>query len=46
MPCGFVGRLPVGLQLIGPHFGEVAVLRTAHAFEAATTFHEAKPEVI
>ncbi len=46
VPCGFAGRLPVGLQLIGPHFGEAAVLRTAHAFEAATTFHEAKPEAI
>ena len=46
VPCGFAGQLPVGLQLIGPHFGEAAVLRTAHAFEAATTFHEAKPEVI
>ena len=46
VPCGFAGRLPVGLQLIGPHFGEAAVLRAAQAFEAATPFHEAKPEVI
>jgi aspartyl-tRNA(Asn)/glutamyl-tRNA(Gln) amidotransferase subunit A len=46
VPCGFAGRLPIGLQLIGPHFGEATVLRTAQAFEAATPFHEAKPEVI
>ncbi len=46
VPCGFAGRLPVGLQLIGPHFGEAAVLTAAQAFEAATPFHEAKPEVI
>ena len=46
VPCGFAGHLPVGLQLIGPHFGEAAVLRTALAFETATPFHEAKPEVI
>jgi aspartyl-tRNA(Asn)/glutamyl-tRNA(Gln) amidotransferase subunit A len=46
VPCGFAGHLPVGLQLIGPHFGEAAVLRTAQAFEAATPFHKAKPEVI
>ncbi len=46
VPCGFAGHLPVGLQLIGPHFGEAAVLRAAQAFEAATPFHEAKPEVI
>ena len=46
LPCGFDGRLPVGLQIIGPHFGEAAVLKAAQAFEAATPFHEAKPEVV
>ena len=46
VPCGFSGRLPIGLQLMGPHFCEATVLRTAAAFEAATPFHEAKPEVI
>ena len=46
VPCGFSGRLPIGLQLIGPHFGESTVLRASAAFEAATAFHEAKPEVI
>jgi aspartyl-tRNA(Asn)/glutamyl-tRNA(Gln) amidotransferase subunit A len=46
VPCGFAGHLPVGLQLMGPHFGEAAVLRAAHAYEAATPFHEAKPEVV
>jgi aspartyl-tRNA(Asn)/glutamyl-tRNA(Gln) amidotransferase subunit A len=46
VPCGFAGRLPIGLQLMGPHFGEATVLRAASAFEAATPFHEAVPEVI
>jgi len=46
LPCGFAGHLPVGLQLMGPHFGEAAVLRAAQAFEEATPFHEARPEVI
>ncbi|VVB71099.1 Amidase [uncultured archaeon] len=46
VPCGFAGRLPVGLQLIGPHFGEARVLQAAQAFEAATPFHEKTPEVI
>jgi aspartyl-tRNA(Asn)/glutamyl-tRNA(Gln) amidotransferase subunit A len=46
VPCGFAGRLPVGLQLIGPHFGEARVLQAAQAFEAATAFHEKTPEVI
>jgi len=46
VPCGFAGHLPVGLQIIGPHFGEAAVLKAAQAFEEATAFHEAVPEVI
>ncbi len=46
LPCGFSGHLPVGLQLIGPHFGEATILRAAQAFEAATPYHERTPEVI
>ena len=39
LPCGRVcGTLPVGLQVIGPHFEEGRVLRLAHAFEAAGGF--------
>ena len=40
VPCGFDGAgLPIGLQLMGPHLGEEVVLRTAHAYEQATTWH-------
>ncbi len=46
VPCGFAGHLPVGLQLIGKHFDEATVLQAAQAFEAATPFHEKKPEVV
>ena len=36
VPCGKVdGRLPVGLQIFGPAFGEGPVLQLAHAFEQA-----------
>ena len=36
VPCGKIaGKLPVGLQIFGPAFGEAAVLRLAHAFEQA-----------
>jgi len=36
VPCGRIGgKLPVGLQIIGPAFGEAKVLRLAHAFEQA-----------
>ncbi|MDX1498280.1 MAG: amidase family protein, partial [Woeseiaceae bacterium] len=43
-PCGFVAGLPVGLHLVGPHFGEEALLRCAHRFEAVTDWHAACPE--
>ena len=34
VPCGKIcGKLPVGLQLFGPPFGESRILQLAHAFE-------------
>jgi aspartyl-tRNA(Asn)/glutamyl-tRNA(Gln) amidotransferase subunit A len=36
VPCGKIGgKLPVGLQIFGPAFGEGRVLQLAHAFEGA-----------
>jgi aspartyl-tRNA(Asn)/glutamyl-tRNA(Gln) amidotransferase subunit A len=36
VPCGRKdGKLPVGLQIFGPAFGEARVLQLAHAFEQA-----------
>ncbi len=36
VPCGKIcGKLPVGLQIFGPAFGEPRVLQLAHAFEQA-----------
>jgi Asp-tRNA(Asn)/Glu-tRNA(Gln) amidotransferase A subunit family amidase len=36
IPCGTGDNdLPVGLQIIGPHFAEMEVYRAAFAFEAA-----------
>jgi aspartyl-tRNA(Asn)/glutamyl-tRNA(Gln) amidotransferase subunit A len=43
VPCGFVEDLPVGLQIMGPAFAESLVLRVARAYEAATTWHTARP---
>ena len=43
VPCGFSDGLPVGLQLIGPHFSEETLLRTAHAYESATGWSKARP---
>jgi aspartyl-tRNA(Asn)/glutamyl-tRNA(Gln) amidotransferase subunit A len=36
VPCGKIcGKLPVGLQIFGPAFGEARALQLAHAFEQA-----------
>lgn len=45
MPCGFrADEMPIGAQLIGPAFGEGAVLGAAHAFQLETVFHKKRPE--
>jgi aspartyl-tRNA(Asn)/glutamyl-tRNA(Gln) amidotransferase subunit A len=44
VPCGFAGSLPVGLQIVGPHFSEARVLNAAHAFQRATDWHTRVPE--
>jgi aspartyl-tRNA(Asn)/glutamyl-tRNA(Gln) amidotransferase subunit A len=38
IPCGLSERLPVGLQLIGPQFGENGLFRIGHALEQAIGF--------
>ena len=43
-PCGFVDDLPVGLHLVGPHWGEETVLRCAHQYEQQTEWTKACPE--
>jgi aspartyl-tRNA(Asn)/glutamyl-tRNA(Gln) amidotransferase subunit A len=42
-PCGFVDGLPVGLQLIGPHFSEARLLSAAHHYQRATDWHRKTP---
>ena len=43
IPCGFVGALPVGLQIIGPHFAEERLLAAAHAYQRETDWHRRIP---
>lgn len=38
VPCGLAGGLPVGLQLVGPQFGENTLFRIGHALEQALGF--------
>ncbi|MCF1600164.1 amidase [Streptomyces muensis] len=46
VPAGFTaGGLPVGLQVVGPHRGDAAVLRAGYAFEQATRVGERRPAV-
>ena len=47
IPCGFVsegGRdLPVGLQLVGPHFAESRLLSVSHQYQQLTDWHRRLP---
>jgi aspartyl-tRNA(Asn)/glutamyl-tRNA(Gln) amidotransferase subunit A len=38
IPCGLSAGLPVGLQLIGPQFGENTLFNVGHALERALAF--------
>jgi len=44
VPCGFASDLPVGLHLVGPHFGEQEILRAAHQYQRQTGWHTRCPE--
>lgn len=46
LPCGFTsGNLPIGLQLLGKHFDEEAILHTAFAYEQATEWHKKRAKL-
>ena len=46
LPCGISkSGLPIGLQLLGPHFSEEQILRAARMFEQATDWHLKKPQI-
>ena len=33
IPCGLAEGLPIGMMLVGPRYGEMAIYQAAHAFE-------------
>jgi aspartyl-tRNA(Asn)/glutamyl-tRNA(Gln) amidotransferase subunit A len=47
IPCGFISEagqeLPVGLQLVGPHFGESRLLAVSHQYQLRTEWHKRVP---
>ena len=44
-PAGLVGGLPVSVQIVGKPWAERTVLALGQAFEAATPFHAARPDL-
>jgi aspartyl-tRNA(Asn)/glutamyl-tRNA(Gln) amidotransferase subunit A len=44
VPCGFVGGLPVGMQIIGAHFAEERLLNVAHRYQRESDWHQRAPE--
>lgn len=45
-PGGFVGDLPVGIQLLGKHFDEATLYKTAYAFEQENPFWKTEPKLL
>jgi aspartyl-tRNA(Asn)/glutamyl-tRNA(Gln) amidotransferase subunit A len=48
LPCGFTTGdkpLPIGLQLLGPHFGEQKLLKIARMYERATDWNSRRPQI-
>ncbi len=44
LPCGFdPDGLPIGLQLMGPAYGEAQLLAVAHQYQLRTDFHTRQP---
>jgi len=49
IPAGFIEedgkKLPVGMQIIGPAWGEQEILNAGYAFQTATKYHLEKPNI-
>ena len=43
VPCGFTDNMPVGMQLVAPHWQEAVLLRAAWAYQQATGWHLQRP---
>ncbi len=40
LPCGFVDKKPVGLQIIGNYFDEARMLNVAHSYQQVSDWHQ------
>jgi len=45
VPCGFIEGLPVGMQIVGPHFSEKLLYQVGHAYEQETKWYERTPKL-
>jgi aspartyl-tRNA(Asn)/glutamyl-tRNA(Gln) amidotransferase subunit A len=46
IPCGFTSNgLPIGLQLVAPHWAEARLLRAARAYEQAVGWKDRRPDL-
>ena len=43
VPCGLIDGMPMGMQLIAPHFEDVKLLQLAHQFQELTDWHRMRP---
>lgn len=46
VPCGFSQGLPVGMQFMGPAFGEAAILNAGYALEQTNPMNNKKPDIL
>jgi aspartyl-tRNA(Asn)/glutamyl-tRNA(Gln) amidotransferase subunit A len=47
IPCGSsVNSLPLGLQIVSKHWGELQVLKAGHSFEQSTEWHLQRPDLL
>ena len=46
LPCGLSEGLPVGVQLIGPMFSEVNILKAGYNFQEVSSFHKERPKLL
>ena len=46
IPCGFTQEnLPIGMQILGPYFGEKKILQVAFTYQQNTDFHKKFPQI-
>jgi len=43
VPCGYINKMPVGLQLIGNYYDESRLLNVAHQYQQLTDWHTHVP---